>query len=235
VGAVRAAVIVALAATTVAYPAWQRAAEPAVGVAAPAAATAEGASTAEVLTRPASKHSLPPELRATTSDWSRKAVEVSRSLARDQAEADCSGIVTEVGENGRLPESILCDLWQAPYRDRADAVVALEGLNDEYRAVFGADICLTSGYRTFEQQAALRRTKGGLAAPAGTSNHGWGLAVDICASSYSGDRGTWLHDVGPVYGWANPPWAHKGGSGPYEPWHWEFTDAVAALESSGLE
>ena len=144
---------------------------------------------------------------------------------------DCTGVVTDVGINGRLSAAALCDLWQAPYQDRADAVVTLFALNDAYRAAFGRDMCLSSGYRDLEEQAALRARKGGLAAAPGTSNHGWGLAVDLCPSTYSGDAGTWLHEVGPVYGWANPAWAHRGGDGPYEPWHWEFTDAVTEIEA----
>ena len=55
--------------------------------------------------------------------------------------------------------------------------------------------------------------------------------MDICASDYEGERGTWLHDNGPTFGWANPGWAHRGGAGPFEPWHWEFTRAVAEIEA----
>ncbi len=161
----------------------------------------------------------------------RAAFSVSRSA--DRAPLGCSGIVTETGPNGRLPDSALCDLWQAPFRDRPDAVVALFELNDAFRAAFGSDMCLSSAYRDFEEQLALDARKGGLAAPAGASNHGWGLAIDLCESAYTGERGRWLHDVGPIFGWENPDWAHAGGAGPFEPWHWEFADAVAALETRG--
>lgn len=60
---------------------------------------------------------------------------------------DCTGVVTDIGTNGRLPAAALCDLWRAPYQDRADAVVSLFALNDAYRAAFGRDMCLSSGYR----------------------------------------------------------------------------------------
>lgn len=158
----------------------------------------------------------------------RSAVAVSRSL--DRAPLGCSGVVTEVGPNGRLPDSALCDLWQAPFRDRPDAVVSLFELNDAYRAVFGTDMCLSSAYRDIEAQLALDAQKGALAAPAGTSNHGWGLAVDFCETTYAGERGRWLHEVGAAFGWENPDWAHAGGAGPYEPWHWEFAEAVAEMQ-----
>lgn len=161
----------------------------------------------------------------------RTALAVSRSFGREPL--GCSGVVTDVGPNGRLPDSALCDLWQAPFRDRPDAVVSLFALNDAYLAAFGTDMCISSAYRDIEAQLALDARKGALAAPAGTSNHGWGLAVDFCKSTYDGERGQWLHDVGPAFGWENPDWAHAGGAGPYEPWHWEFAAAVADLQSQG--
>ncbi|PVU81404.1 hypothetical protein DDP54_16075 (plasmid) [Cellulomonas sp. WB94] len=121
----------------------------------------------------------------------------------------------------------------APYKARADAAVTLIALNGAYFARFGTDICLSSGYRTFEQQLALRAAKGAIAAGAGQSNHGWGLAVDLCPAAYAGTRGVWLHDVGRAYGWANPAWAHRGGGGSYEPWHWEYVPGVDALTAGG--
>ena len=33
---------------------------------------------------------------------------------------------------------------------------------------------------------------------------------------------TWLKENAPDFGWDNPDWARSGGSGPYEPWHWEY-------------
>lgn len=157
----------------------------------------------------------------------------SRSEARN-AVPGCSGVVIGGDRNGQLPPSELCDLWQRPYQDRADAVITLYALDDAYRARFGTDMCLTSGYRDLEKQAALRASLGSRAAPPGLSNHGWGLAIDFCASTYTGTSGAWLDENGPAFGWANPPWAHRGGGGPYEPWHWEYTSAVARMTASTL-
>jgi D-alanyl-D-alanine carboxypeptidase len=66
-----------------------------------------------------------------------------------------------------------------------------------------------------------------LAAKPGTSNHGWGLALDLeCgADNYGGIAYEWLATHGPDYGWHNPPWAQADGSKP-EPWHWEFDPAL---------
>lgn len=149
--------------------------------------------------------------------------------AGQQAAITCSGVIAGPQLNGRLTVADLCDLWQKPYRDRADAVVSAYVLNDAFQHRFGRPMCLTSGYRTLEEQAALRITRGGLAAPPGTSNHGWGLAIDFCPDTYTGPAGTWLRANGPTYGWDNPSWARPGGAGPYEPWHWEFVVGVKAL------
>jgi hypothetical protein len=53
----------------------------------------------------------------------------------------------------------------------------------------------------------------------------------MAAVSYSGERWGWLTQHGPEQGWDNPAWAREGGAGPYEPWHWEFTEAVAETAS----
>ena len=187
-------------------------------------------STADALTLQAD--STPPPALVSPSAGPTVVERASRSVERS-AVPGCDGIVRGAGTNGRLPPSELCNLWHAPYKARADAAVTLIALNDSYFARFGTDICLSSGYRTFEEQLALRATKGAIAASAGQSNHGWGLAVDLCPAAYSGTRGVWLHDVGRAYGWANPAWAHRGGGGSYEPWHWEYAPGVAALTATG--
>ena len=76
------------------------------------------------------------------------------------------------------------------------------------------------------QQRAVKAQKGGLAAAPGKSNHGWGLAVDLCQDQTSGVKWAWLNENGPAYGWANPAWALPGGSGPHERWHWEYVKGV---------
>jgi LAS superfamily LD-carboxypeptidase LdcB len=108
--------------------------------------------------------------------------------------------------------------------------VSLAKLNVAFKQRFGDEVCLTDSYRTLSEQYQLRAIKPGLAAVPGTSEHGWGLAVDLCdgVQAGSGARFQWLRDNAPDYGWDNPAWARSGGSGPYEPWHWEFTEGVAA-------
>jgi hypothetical protein len=40
---------------------------------------------------------------------------------------------------------------------------------------------------------------------------------------------SWLSANGPTFGWTNPDWALRGGSGPYEPWHWEYLPGTTEL------
>lgn len=138
----------------------------------------------------------------------------------------CDGVPPESPQaNGNIDEQFLCTLWDGKTEIRADAAVSLALLNESYRAEFGSDLCMTDGYRSFAAQQSLRSRKPGLAAPAGTSNHGLGLAVDLCGGVESaGAAYYWLRDNAPTYGFDNPDWARQGGGGPYEPWHWEYVD-----------
>ena len=84
-------------------------------------------------------------------------------------------------------------------------------------------------------------------ATAGSSNHGWGLAIDIQVlvidsthpaavdAAFASDEYVWLVNNAPLYGFLNPAWAKPvslGGNGNgghvgdaccfLEPWHWEW-------------
>ena len=120
--------------------------------------------------------------------------------------------------SGHLDPSTLCHIaWAAPeFLLRCDAEQALEKLNVAYEAQYGSALIISSAYRDYAAQVAIKATKGGLAAEPGTSNHGWGLAVDFGAVDY-----TWLAANAAAYGWSHPSWARPGGSKP-EAWHWEF-------------
>ena len=136
----------------------------------------------------------------------------------------CDGVPPETPQdNGRIDEDVLCTLWDGRTQARADAAVSLTLLNEQYRARFGEDICLTDGYRSFGQQVDVRNRKPGLSAEPGTSEHGFGLAVDVCGGVESQGEGYWwLAENGAAFGYENPRWAQRGGSGPFEPWHWEY-------------
>jgi len=153
------------------------------------------------------------------------------SASRDDVRsilAGCDGATRPAGQNGLLKTADLCTLWDGHTQLRADAAVSLAEFNQAFTARFGVDLCLSSGYRTLAQQRAVKAQKGGLAAAPGKSNHGWGLAVDLCQDQTSGAKWTWLNENGPTYGWQNPAWAQPGGSGPHERWHWEYVKGVKA-------
>lgn len=145
----------------------------------------------------------------------------SRSFDRDPLPG-CDGVVTISGTNGQLPDSDLCPLWDGVHKLRPDAAVALSELNRNFNAAYGRDLCITDSYRTLASQRRLAATRPGLAATPEKSNHGWGLAIDLCGSDTRSDVLGWLFENGPTYGWVNPRWAQRGGGGPYEPWHWEY-------------
>ncbi|MFD2796925.1 D-alanyl-D-alanine carboxypeptidase family protein [Promicromonospora vindobonensis] len=126
--------------------------------------------------------------------------------------------------NGRIPADVLCPLEFAPgHMLRCDAAERLAALSDEFEKEFGYPIPLTDSYRPFAMQVAVKGTKPHLAAIPGTSNHGWGLAIDLGdpIAGGSSPEYVWLRLHAPDYGWDNPSWAQLGGAKP-EPWHFEF-------------
>lgn len=144
------------------------------------------------------------------------------------AGASCRPGVTKASvvgfDNGQIPTAALCPLWGAPGQLlRADAAAAFGRMSKAYAQQFGRPICVTDSYRSYSAQVALYAAKPNLAARPGTSNHGWGVAVDLCGGvqSFGTVEHTWLFTHAPLFGWFHPAWAEPTGSRP-EPWHWEF-------------
>ncbi|WP_250447000.1 M15 family metallopeptidase [Actinotalea sp. C106] len=133
--------------------------------------------------------------------------------------------------NGRIPTSTLCTPTWTPshHKMRCDANTALAQLNAAYRKRFGTNLAVTSTYRTYDQQVALKKQKPTLAAKPGTSNHGWGLAVDLGGGVqvWGSAQHNWMRANANNYGFFHPAWAQYDGSLP-EPWHWEYAGAVAS-------
>ncbi len=149
---------------------------------------------------------------------------VARSAERGPI-GDCDGKTPSATYgNGQIPSSELCYLpFAQGHKLRGDAAVQLIRLNAAFKAKFGEDLCLTDSYRSLSSQYSLAARKPGLAAKPGTSEHGLGLAIDMCdgPDQVGSARRTWFLDSAPDFGWENPAWAQPGGSRP-EPWHWEF-------------
>lgn len=129
--------------------------------------------------------------------------------------------------NGEIPLDVLCGVsFDTDARIRCDAVDSLEELNVAFRGKFGKNLSVDSSYRDYATQVMTKRLRGGLAAAAGTSNHGQALAVDFGGMGAVGqfDLPTyrWMKANAHKFGWYHPAYMEPGGAGPLEPWHWEF-------------
>jgi hypothetical protein len=138
--------------------------------------------------------------------------------------ACAGGDLTGYG-NGLLPVSSLCQVWgaRAGVLLRADAAAALERVSRAYASRFGRPLCVSDAYRPLAVQVELRRVKPGLAAVPGHSQHGWGVAVDLCGGveRFGTAEHEWLGLRAGAFGWFHPAWARAEGAKP-EAWHWEF-------------
>ncbi len=127
--------------------------------------------------------------------------------------------------NGLLPESSLCELPEGGELLRADAAVDFLAMSEKYNEEFGEPICVNSSYRDLpNQNRVYNEQPPGNAAVPGTSNHGYGLAVDLCGGveNFRSEQFNWLESNGGEFGWHHPDWAK---SSPFEPWHWEYEEA----------
>ena len=131
------------------------------------------------------------------------------------------------GSNGRLAWESLCELEFAPqHRLQCDAAASLTAANAQYFAHTGKDLVLTDSYRSYSLQVRTRALKPRTAARPGTSNHGWGMAIDMDRES-----ALWLAENGADFGWVHPDWAGTGGIRP-EWWHLEYVaTSVGAFEA----
>lgn len=110
---------------------------------------------------------------------------------------------------GRLwPEAALT--WNAMYAD----FVAASGHPDQFRP--GGAL---SSARTIPQQRELFAQQPPPAAHPGTSNHGWGIAVDLPDAQAQ----AWILRHGASYGWSHDEGARVG-----ERWHFRYVGASRA-------
>ncbi len=140
------------------------------------------------------------------------------------AVGSCTGGDMLLYANGEIPIDALCPLWGAVgHYLRADAAFTFDKLATAYAEEFGRPLCVTDSYRSYAEQVAVKAAKPDLAAAPGTSNHGWGTAVDLCGGiqSFGTAEHRWMQLQAPGFGWFHPSWAEPTGSKP-EAWHWEF-------------
>ncbi|WP_307843933.1 M15 family metallopeptidase [Sanguibacter suaedae] len=117
--------------------------------------------------------------------------------------------------NGKIPREALTEITGTGHRLWAPAAQAFDKVLAAAKAD-GVTIGITDSYRTYESQVDLAQRKGlysqgGLAAKPGTSDHGWGLSVDLNLDSKAL---AWMRANGASMGFVEDV--------PREPWHWTF-------------
>ena len=124
--------------------------------------------------------------------------------------------------NGQIPAAALAPVSGGGLL-QPSAAAAYEQLNMSYVRAFRQHMSITSSYRDRAGQEACTRAKGSMCAKPGTSNHGWGLALDLGGgiNKFGTTQHEWMRANAPQHGWVLPGWAQQGGSKP-EPWHWEY-------------
>lgn len=133
--------------------------------------------------------------------------------------------------NGEVPANQLCQVpgsKSKDYRMSCRAIPDFTAMNNAYKKQFGVNLQVDhldrlTTYRTVADQRVLYNKylngTGNLAAKPGTSNHGWGIALDINmrrngAGSHQSNTYKWLNANGPTYGFDDTV--------PSEDWHWEY-------------
>jgi len=117
--------------------------------------------------------------------------------------------------NGRVPPTALAEIGVGGHRMWAPAAGGFQRLAAA-AAAEGITIGVTDSYRGYDEQVDLARRKGlysqgGLAAEPGTSDHGWGLSLDLDLD----DRAqAWMRANAGRHGFVEDV--------PREPWHWTY-------------
>lgn len=117
--------------------------------------------------------------------------------------------------NGKVPGEALSPIAGTNHKLWSPAARSFEALRDA-AGRDGVSIGITDSYRTYESQVSLAERKGlysqgGLAARPGTSDHGWGIAMDL---GLDPQAQAWMRTHAKSYGFVEDT--------PREPWHWGY-------------
>lgn len=119
--------------------------------------------------------------------------------------------------NGRIPANELAPIGGGYFLVKT-AAASFNAMSDEANAKWGKTISVVSAYRTYDKQVYLwdhvshPHDTNWVARP-GTSNHGWGIAVDLATQ-----WGRWAVDqIGKQYGWSK-----ACSDAPVEWWHIKY-------------
>lgn len=118
--------------------------------------------------------------------------------------------------NGKVPSDALMQLSGSSHKLWEPAGQAFEQLRAS-AAADGVKIGINDAYRSYPDQVDMAERKGlyingGLAAVPGTSDHGWGTALDLSLDSQAQ---SWMQSNAKKFGFVD--------STPREPWHWVYT------------
>jgi len=144
--------------------------------------------------------------------------------------------------NGYIPLSALVQITYPgviPYQYSSDALPYvymapgasdnLLGLLTSYHNATGGYLRVSEGYRTFAGQVWLHEHDNG--GTPGTSNHGWGQAVDFDSGLLTGAQASWLNSNGGAWGFAplSGDYGHYNYTGSITPIAQPSGDDVAVL------
>jgi LAS superfamily LD-carboxypeptidase LdcB len=152
--------------------------------------------------------------------------------------------------NGELPENALIessvmralyigkdkrDIKYKLFKDASSSLNAFINYFNKSKFQGKQPLSITDGYRDLQEQIILRDRLGTQAAKPGTSNHGWGVAVDfwwgvptnfrkndeLRKIAFNHPMYKWFFDNAWRFGWYNPA-GLRDNSGLDEWWHWEY-------------
>lgn len=130
---------------------------------------------------------------------------------------DAKGVPLELRRygNGKVPAQALSVIDGTNHKLWGPAARSAEAMRAA-AARDGVTIGITDSYRTYASQVDLAERKGlykngGLAAVPGTSNHGWGMALDL---KLDAKAQAWMRENGGRFGYVEDT--------PREPWHWGY-------------
>ena len=136
-------------------------------------------------------------------------------------------------KNGQISTAMLAAIpWDKEKTLIAAPVLSdLTRLNSAFKKQFGKNLDIDLAYRTLDTQKYYYQDLGPfIAAKPGTSNHGWGLAIDVPETrdySFRGKYYKWLKANSHKYNWVHQKYLEEyktnGSKNPYaEAWHFEY-------------
>lgn len=129
--------------------------------------------------------------------------------------------------NGKVPASMLVAIPWDPEKTliAAPALSDLTRLNTAFKKKFGKSLTIDLAYRTRSTQDYYWTDLGPLiAARPGTSNHGWGTAIDLPETydySFRGKYYKWMKANSKKFNWVHRSYLEEG-SKYAEAWHFEY-------------